>query len=112
MTVVIVTVVIVTVVTVTVVTVTVVKFVSVVIVTIATVALVRFFSSQFEFWSFVTPQHLDNRPLSGQLFAILAMFSSKFLILSNTTVSMFFPPITDIATCRLNQPRGQFICNA
>ena len=24
--------------------------------------------------SFVTPQHLDNRPLSGQLFAILAMF--------------------------------------
>ena len=31
--------------------------------------------SQFEFLSFVTPQHLDNRPLSGQLFAILAMFN-------------------------------------
>ena len=80
MTVVIVTVVTVTVVTVTVVTVTVgtvtvVKFVTVVI---ATVALVRFFSSsQFEFLSFVTPQHLDNRPLSGQLFAILAMFFLK-----------------------------------
>ena len=72
MTVVIVTVV--TVVTVTVVTVTVVT-VTVVIVTIATVALVRFSSSsQFEFSSFVTPQHLDNRPLSEQLFAILAMF--------------------------------------
>ena len=70
-----VTVVTVTVVTVTIVTVTVVKFVTVVIVTIATVALVRFFSSsQLEFSSFVTPQHLDNRPLSGQLFAILAMF--------------------------------------
>ena len=68
------TVVIVTVVTVTVVTVTVVKFVTVVIVTIATVALVRFFFSQFEFSSFGTPQHLDNQPLSGQLFAILAMF--------------------------------------
>ena len=68
------TVVTVTVVTVTVVTVTVVKFVTVVIVKIATVALVRFFSSQFEFLSFVAPQHLDNRPLSGQLFAILAMF--------------------------------------
>ena len=66
----------VTVVTVTVVTVTVVT-VTVVIVTIATVALFRFFSSsQFEFLSFVTPQHLDNRPLSGQLFAILAMFSA------------------------------------
>jgi hypothetical protein len=60
-------------VTVTVVTVTVVKFVTEVIVTIATVALVRFFFSQFEFLSFVTPQHLDNRQLSGQLFAILAM---------------------------------------
>ena len=30
--------------------------------------------SQFEFLNFVTPQHLDNRPLSGQLFAILVMF--------------------------------------
>ena len=47
---------------------------TVVIVTIATVALVRFFFSQFEFSRFVTPQHLDNRPLSGQLFEILAMF--------------------------------------
>jgi hypothetical protein len=69
-----VTVVTVTVVTVTVVTVTVVKFVTVVIVTIGTVALVRFFPSQFEFSSFVTPEHIDDRPLSGQLFAILAMF--------------------------------------
>ena len=36
--------------------------------------LPRLVFSQFEFSSFVTPQHLDNRPLSGQLFPILAMF--------------------------------------
>ena len=62
------TVVTVTVVTVPVVTVTVVIFVTVVIVRVATVAIV------FHNLSFRVLSHLDNRPLTGQLFAILAMF--------------------------------------
>ena len=32
------------------------------------------------FSSFVTPWHLDNRPLSGQLFATLAMFFSTSML--------------------------------
>ena len=51
--------------------------------------MTKFFFSQFEFLSFVTPQHLDNRPLSGQLFAILAMFFKK---LSSATITPMSTP--------------------